>query len=356
MTSAAPVLEATEVTGLIGVREFGPLVARPRQPSDRDVVVDVEAVAICGSDLLGYLGRHPRIRPPSILGHELAGTVRWTGAGVAGVQPGDVVAVDPTFGCGSCRFCSEGRWNICRDYIVLGETDDLPGGTAGTVVVPGDHVHRLPPGIDASTGAVVQPIAVAYHAVAHRARVVAGETVVVIGGGAIGLGVLMAATDAGARTIVVDTLDYRLELARALGADRTINAQQDVVAAVLDATDGYGADAVFEAVGAGQDHLFEQGLASTARGGRLVVVGLKSPSVEFDLGALKWGEKAILGSQAHPHAFGDVIERVASGAFPAERLISHRVPWNDLAGALGLLEQRAEGVVKVVLTRQSRQP
>lgn len=353
MTTAAPVLESRLAPGLIAVREFGPLLAHARQPLDGDVVVDVDAVAICGSDLLGYLGRHPRIRPPTILGHELAGTVRWRGPDVERVEPGDLVAVDPTFGCGTCRFCTQGRWNICEDYVVLGETDDLPGGMAGTVVVPADHVHRLPAGVDAMAGAVVQPIAVAYHAVVHRGRVEAGETVVVIGGGPIGLGALMAVVHAGARTIVVDTLEYRLELARSLGADLTINADDDdVVAAVASATDGYGADVVFEAVGGGQDHLFAQGLACTSRGGRLVIIGLKSPRAEFDLGSLKWGEKTVLGSQAHPDSFPDVIERIGSGAFPADRLISHRVPWDEIAGAFQLLEERADGVVKVVLTRQ----
>lgn len=323
----------------------------PPTPGEGQVLVRVEAVSICGSDLGAYLGRHPRIVAPAILGHEFAGVVEAVGPGVTDVQVGDRGAVEPTVSCRRCRFCLRGNENICPRYRVIGEDDTLPGAMAGLVAVAADHLHPIPPEVSMEEAALVQPLAIGLHAVRDQGRLTAGETVLVVGAGPIGLAILLAAKDAGARVLITDTLPYRLEQALELGADRAILAgEEDVVAAVGAETDGYGADAAFEAVGGTTDEAFATAYDATSRGGRVVVLGsFKSPTVPLRIGDLKYGEIEIRGSQAHPFSFRDVIAGIAAGRTPARRLITHRFPLSDVDRAFALLADRAERVQKIVL-------
>lgn len=336
---------------LVDVRRFEPVDLPPPTVGPTDVLVRITAVSICGSDLLGYLGQHQRIKPPTVLGHEPAGVIEETGGDVTAVAVGQRVAIDPTFGCGTCRFCVTGRKNLCHEYVVLGESDDLPGATAGWVAVPWEAVHPLPDSVSDEEGAVVQPLAVSLHAARDQGQVQAGQVILVFGAGQIGLGILLAARVAGARAIMVDPLDYRLDAARRLGAEVTVNpTTEDLRRAVMEATDGYGVDVAFDAVGGASDRLFVDAVRLTARGGRIVVVGLKIPAAELPIGDLKFGEKIVIGSQAHPQSFPEVIRRISTGAYPALDLISHRIPMPSIADAFDLLERRADGVMKVVLT------
>jgi L-iditol 2-dehydrogenase len=322
-----------------------------RSPGPGQVLVRVEAVSICGSDLGAYLGRHPRIVAPAILGHEFAGVAVEVGVGVEGVAIGDRGAVEPTVACRRCRFCLRGNENICPQYRVIGEDESLPGAMSGLVVVVADHFHPLPPEVSFEEGALVQPLAIGLHAVRDRGRVSAGETVLIVGAGPIGLAILLAAKDAGARVLISDTLPYRLEQALELGADRAIDASaEDVPAIARDATEGYGVDAAFEAVGGTTDSAFATAYDATSRGGRVVVLGsFKSPTVPLRIGDMKYGEVEIRGSQAHPFSFRDVIAGIAAGRIPARRLITHRFPLSEVAEAFRLLEARDQRVQKIVL-------
>lgn len=336
---------------LVDVRRFEPVELPQPTVGPTDVLVRITAVSICGSDLLGYLGQHQRIKPPTVLGHEPAGVIAEVGTDVTTVTVGQRVAIDPTSGCGTCRFCLSGRKNLCHKYVVLGETDELPGATAGWVAVPWDSVHPLPDSVSDEEGAVVQPLAVSLHAARDQGKIKAGDTILVFGAGQIGLGILLAARFAGAKTIMVDPLDYRLEIARRLGAEVTVNpTTEDLRQTVMETTDGYGVDVAFDAVGGASDRLFVDAVRLTARGGRIVVVGLKIPAAELPIGELKFGEKMVIGSQAHPNSFPEVIRRIDAGIYPARDLVSHRFPVPDIADAFELLERRADGVMKVVLT------
>jgi L-iditol 2-dehydrogenase len=320
-------------------------------PREGQVLVRVEAVSICGSDLSAYLGRHPRIVAPVILGHEFAGVVEEIGPGVTGVPIGLRASVEPTVSCRTCRYCLRGNENICHGYRVIGEAETLPGAMSGVVAVAADHLHPLPDTISFEEGAVVQPLAIGMHAVRDIGRVSPGEAILVAGGGPIGLAVLIAAKAAGARVIVSDTLPYRLDLARRLGADVVANPEVVDIAAVARAeTEGYGVDAAFEAVGGTTEAAFAQAYDATARSGRVVVLGsFKQPTVPLRVGDMKYGEKQIRGAQAHPFSFRDVISGIEAGTIPARELISHRLPLRDVPTAFGLLEQRAENAMKIVL-------
>lgn len=326
--------------------DLDPPVAGPGQ-----VVVRVEAVSICGSDLGAYLGRHPRIVPPAILGHEFAGVVEALGPEVSGVAVGDRGAVEPTVACRQCRFCLRGNENICPHYRVIGEDETLPGAMSGLVAVAADHFHPIPESIPSEEAALVQPLAIGLHAVRDRGRIAPGEVVLIVGAGPIGLAILIAARQAGARVLISDTLPYRLEQARQLGAEIAINAEsEDVVDIARQATDGYGVDAAFEAVGGTTDAAFATAYAATSRGGRLVVLGsFKQPTVPLEIGAMKYGEIEIRGSQAHPFSFRDVIASIADGRTPARELITHRFPLSEVGAAFELLAARGEQVQKIVL-------
>jgi len=326
--------------------DLPPPVAGPGQ-----VVVDVRAVSICGSDLGAYLGRHPRIVAPAILGHEFAGVVESVGPGVSEALIGTRAAVHPTVGCRVCRYCLRGNDNICPNYRVVGEDDSLPGAMAGRVAVMADRIHPLPDHVSFEEGALVQPLGIGLHAVRDRGRIVPGETVLIIGAGPIGLAICIAAREAGARVLISDTLPYRLDQARHFGAEVTIDAgTEDVVAVARDATDGYGVDAAFEAVGGTTDEAFATAFDATARGGRVVILGsFKSPTVPLRIGDLKYAEQDIRGSQAHPFVFDDVIAGIASGQTPARDLITHRFPLREVEAAFALLAARGEDVQKIVL-------
>lgn len=340
-----------QATMLSGDREFRRVELPEPEPEPGMVLVRVGAVSICGSDLHGYLGGLSRFKAPTILGHELAGTIERLGAGVSACQVGDRVFVDSILGCGACRRCADGRRNICPDYRVMGQDMDLPGGLAGLLAVPAANVSVLPASVPLEVGAIVQPLSVAYHACIDQGQVGTGDTVVVFGAGTIGDGILLAAKSVGAHVIMVDPVRYRLELAGTLGADVLIDpTAEDVVEIVQQATDGEGADVVLEAVGGNSDEVLTQAMAATGRGGRIVVLGLKLKEGRIHIDELKEHEKTLIGSQAYPIGTpAEVVARIADGTLPADQLITHRRSFEQVGEAFGLLERGGEDVLKIVL-------
>jgi threonine dehydrogenase-like Zn-dependent dehydrogenase len=321
------------------------------EPQPGQVIVGVEATSICGSDLNGFLGVNPRNRLPNILGHEIAGTVVAVGDGVTLGMIGQRVVVEPNVSCRTCEWCLAGLPNVCDDYRVLGESMDVPGGLAEFVGVSADQVYPLPAHVPSADGAIIQPLSVCYHAVVNRAQVTEGETVLVLGAGAIGLGCLLLAKWRGARVIVTDISDGRLELARRLGADETLAADEaEIGPAVRELTNGRGADATMEAVGGGQDRTIADAVAATSTRGRIVIVGTFGKLPQRISGYFfKNHEQTMMGSHGHPNAFAPTIELVANGSIKPGDLITHRFPLADVAEAFRLLGERADGVVKVVV-------
>jgi threonine dehydrogenase-like Zn-dependent dehydrogenase len=339
---------------LVEAGRFEPVEVPRPVAGEGEVLVRAEAMSICGSDLGAYLGKHPRIVAPAILGHEFGGVIEEVGPGVTTVRVGDRGAVEPTVSCRVCRYCLRGNENICANYRVIGEDDSLPGAMSGLVRVAADHFHPIPDSIPFEEAALVQPLSIGLHAVRDRARIEPGEQVLIVGAGPIGLAILVAAKQAGARVMITDTLDYRLDQARAMGADVVANPERDDVTAIaLRETEGYGVDAAFEAVGGTTEAAFAAAYAATARGGRVVVLGsFKMPTVPLEIGSMKYGEIDIRGSQAHPFSFRDVIASIAAGRTPARDFITHRFPLSDVNAAFTLLAARGERVQKIVLLPQ----
>jgi L-iditol 2-dehydrogenase len=219
------------------------------------------------------------------------------------------------------------------------------------VKIPADHLYHLPDRVSFEEGALVQPLSIAYHAVRDRAEVADRELVLILGAGPIGLGVMLASKSFGARTIVADLLDYRLDLARDLGADVVVNSgTEDLAAVVHDESDGYGVHVAFEAVGGAQEATFDQAVHLTARAGRVIVLGsFASNAVPLRIVDFKFRELELRGSQGHPNTFRPVLDLIALGALPARRLITHRLPLTEISEAFRLLDSKSEGVMKVVI-------
>lgn len=336
---------------LSGPRQIDVVELERPEPGTGEILVEIEANAICGTDLKAYQGLKVRGRYPKVLGHEFVGRVADLGAGVDPSLQGARVAVEPNLRCEKCEHCAVGLTNLCADYHVLGEGPDYQGGCAEFVAVPANLAHVLPDDISMIEGALVQPLAISYEGIVERAEVRSGEKVLVLGAGPIGLGAMLLARLRGAQVLVSDPVGYRLDTARELGADFVVQPTvDDLDAAVAEFTSGKGVDLAVEAVGGAQTTtLFDAQRSTRVRGRILVVGGFSSAETPFPVGALKNKEQALLGSQGHPQTFGPVIDLLATKQLQPAAMVSHVVSLEELPAMLQLLDDKGDGVVKVVV-------
>jgi L-iditol 2-dehydrogenase len=329
----------------------------PPTPGPGQALVRVRATTICATDFKVYAGAFPGTRFPHIPGHEWSGDVVAVGPDVDEVAPGDRVGVEVHVGCGRCRRCLEGLYNLCENYgnVAKGHAHigfTVPGGLAEYCTVPVRALHRLPAGLDYDQGAMTDNVGVALWAV-ERARLQAGETVAVVGPGAIGLLALQVARAMGAGWLaLVGTRPERLRVAERLGADALIDASQvDPVRAVRDLTAGRGADVVIEF--AGTERAARDALHMARRGGRVVLGGATGPGRELagvDLSVIVRGHLDVLGSVANPRGVSARgLALLARGAVDVRPLITHHLPLREFPRAWQLCQARAEGAIRVML-------
>lgn len=319
-------------------------------PADDEVLVRVEANGICGSDLNSFRGQNPRAKFPKLFGHEAAGIVEQAGRRVDPALIGARVAVESDRCCGQCRFCVAGLSNVCPNYHVIGEGPDHPGGCAEYLVAPAQALHVLPAALEPTEGAMVQPLAISYEGAVRRGRATAGDRVLVVGAGPIGLGAMIFAQLEGAEVTIVDLIDTRLDMARDLGATAIRADDPALRDQIMDWTDGYGVDLSIEAVGGSQVESLDLAQKLTANRGRMVVVGsFSDPTIPIRIGDLKRRELTLSGSSGHPETFGPVVEHIVAGRVRPRDLISHYVGIEDANDAFAMLDERREGVLKVVI-------
>jgi L-iditol 2-dehydrogenase len=320
-------------------------------------LVRVRATTICATDLKIQAGLFPGTRFPHIPGHEWSGDVVAVGPDVDEVAPGDRVGVEVHVGCGRCARCLEGLYNLCENYgnVAKGHAHigfTVPGGLADYCVVPVKALHRLPPNLDYDQGAMTDNVGVALWAV-ERARLQAGESVAVVGPGAIGLLAQQVARAMGAAFVVmVGTRADRLRQAEQLGADAVVDAStQDVVAAVRELTGGRGADVVVEF--AGTEQAAREALHMARRGGRVVLGGATGPGRELtgvDLSVIVRGHLDVLGSVANPKGVsGRGVALMARGLIDVRPLITHHLPLAEFPRAWDLFRNREDGAIRVML-------
>ncbi|MEM9701254.1 MAG: galactitol-1-phosphate 5-dehydrogenase [Planctomycetota bacterium] len=317
----------------------------------RDLLVQVKACGICGSDVHGYDGGSGRRIPPLIMGHEAAGTVAEVGAEVADFRPGDAVTFDSTVSCGVCHFCRKGRINLCENRQVLGVSCGdyrRHGAFAEYVSVPAHISFKLPDGLPFEHAAMIEAVSVAVHAVA-RTPVELGDTAVVVGCGMIGLLTIQAAKLAGCTKIIAVDLDQtRLARAETLGADILLKGDEaDVPAEVQRSTNGRGADVAFEVVGA--PPTVATAIESVRKGGAVTLVGNLAPKVEFPLQAVVTRELSLFGTCASSGEYPTCIDLLARGAIRVADLITAKAPLEEGAEWFGRLYDGEPGAMKVIL-------
>ena len=318
---------------------------------DDDVLIRVKACGICGSDAHGSTGKTGRRIPPLIMGHEAAGIVEDVGKNVKDFEKGQRVCFDSTVYCNQCQACRAGFYNRCEHRQVLGvSTPDFKrhGAFAEYVAVPWWIVSKIPDNLSFTKAALLEPVSIGVHA-ANRAPLSAEDTVLIIGAGTIGLFVLQAARLKGARKIFIsDINEFRLDVAKNLGADEVINPDKsDLKEIIFEKTDNKGVNVSFEVVGYART--FQDAVSVTKMGGHLVAVGNLEKIAEFDLQQFIASELTFTGSYASSGEFRDCIELVASGKINVEPLISDVLPLKDGPKAFERLLKAEENLLKIVL-------
>ncbi len=320
------------------------------QVGDDDILVRVKACGICGSDVAGHTGRTGRRLPPLIMGHEAAGVVERMGRNVTGFAPGDRICFDSTVYCNQCPACKKGQYNRCVKRQVLGVS--VPefkrhGAFAEFVAVPSWICAKLPEGMSFVQACLLEPASIGTHA-ANRPPISKGDTAAVLGAGTIGLFILQAARLRGAKVIACDINDFRLDLARQVGADACINsAKVNLNDEIQKRTGGRGTDVTFEAVGFGET--FRQAISITRTGGAIVAVGNLQKETEFNLQELVSRELAFIGSYASAGEFRTCIDLIASGKINVGPLISEVLPLSQGPAAFKRLIEGKENLLKIVL-------
>ena len=322
------------------------------QAAPQEVLIQVRACGLCGSDIHGMDGSSGRRIPPIIMGHEASGVIAQVGRGVTAWQPGDRVTFDSTIWCGACSFCASGRGNLCENRRVLGISCAefrQDGALAEYVAVPQNIVYRLPDGLSFEQAAMVEPVSVAVHGVG-RVSVRLNDTAVVVGSGMIGLLVVQALRAAGCgRILAVDVQPARLELACRLGADEGLSPKEtDVVAEVLRRTGGRGADVVMEAVGLPETVALA--IASVRKGGAVGLVGNLAAEAPLPLQAVVTREITLYGSCASSGEYPACLDMIARGTIQLEPLISAVAPLNEAPAWFARLYKGNEGLMKVIVT------
>ncbi|MEV6620034.1 alcohol dehydrogenase catalytic domain-containing protein [Amycolatopsis sp. NPDC051106] len=324
--------------GAVAVRD----VERPLA-KDGDVLVRVEYGGICGTDLAILAGAHPRAEAPLILGHEIVGTVERPSAG-GGPPAGTRVAVEPLIACDRCRACRDGARHVCRNLELYGI--DAPGGLAEFVAVPVDRVLPVAPRVEARLAAWAEPLAVAVHAVG-RAEPAAGATVLVFGGGPIGiLTALVARRNGAARVVVVEPKPARRATAERCGFE-IAPACLDPVAWFRSTNDGEGADVVFDA--AGHPAVAAVLPAAARETGSIVLVAVYKTPPPVDLRALCFAEQRIIGARVYSRRdFAEAVSLLAGDELGLDRLPVAVLPLESVAEAFELA-QAADAPIKVLL-------
>lgn len=317
----------------------------PDHIGEKDVLIRVKAAGVCGSDVGIFKGTNSLATYPRIIGHEMAGEVVETGSPSDRIKAGDHVVVDPVVGCGHCYACRKGQPNVCENLKVRGVHAD--GGFAEYIIVPEQNAYRISDRIDFKEAALVEPFSIAAQVI-WRGQITADDLVLINGCGPIGLIILQACKLIGARCIVSDLLDSRLEKAKVFHADYTVNpARQNLEEYVMEISEGRGVNKIVDAVGV--PTILEQAVRIASNAATIVTLGFTpKPSALVELDITK-KELEIKGSRLNSHQFPQVIEWFEKGLVQPAKMISHEFYFEDILDALKLNESEPENISKIVL-------
>jgi len=316
--------------------------------STDEVLIKVEAAGICGTDVHIYKGEW-KTNMPIILGHEFSGVVADLGQDVKDLRIGDHMVVEPNILCGTCHFCRASERNyFCENLQATGVTVD--GAFAEYVKTRGRNAYRITEALTFDEAALIEPLACCVRGI-DQAGIKVGDTVAIIGAGPIGLILLQLVRMAGASTVIqTDMEETRLELAKKLGADYTINIRsEDPVEAASGLTGGYGADVAIEAVGS--PNAITEAMMVTRRGGRLNIFGVSPQDAVWQVRPfdLYTKELTITTSYRSPFTFQRAVQIATSGRVKLKPLISHIFRLEEIERAFEAAEKKLEGAIKVLV-------
>jgi L-iditol 2-dehydrogenase len=320
-----------------------------------ELLIQISACGICGSDVHGYDGSTGRRIPPIVMGHEAAGIVTAVGSQVDNYKPGDRVTFDSTVYCGKCEYCLKGEVNLCNQRQVIGVSCGeyrRAGAFAEFLTIPARIAYQLPESFSFAEAAMLEAVSVALHGVAVS-EMKPGATVLVIGAGMIGLLLLQAARAAGCSRVVVSDVDAtRLKLASQLGADVTLHASGDLlIEEILRLTGGNGVELVLEAVG--REETIAAGIDCARKGGTVTLVGNISPQIMLPLQKVVSRQIRLQGSCASAGEYPQAIELVASGKIKVDSLITAVAPLSAGPSWFKRLHAREPNLMKIVLDPRS---
>ncbi len=321
------------------------------EPKEKEVLVKMEYVGICGSDVHyfhdGRCGSY-EVEGDFMLGHECAGTVVALGEGVQNLKVGDRVALEPGITCGECEFCKRGLYNLCPDVQFLA-TPPVQGCYENYIAFPENMCFKLPENISTKEGALIEPLSVGLHA-ANQGNVQLGDSVVILGAGCIGLVTLLACKAHGASDItVVDVIPKRLDYAMKLGATRVINGKEkDAVEEVMKLTNGVGVEKVFET--AGSPFTIQQTPYLVKRAGTITLVGISAQEkIEYNFAQIMDKEPEIKSVFRYRNIYPQAIAAIADGTIDVSGIVTHEFDFDNIQEAFDCAINNKDEVVKAVI-------
>ena len=340
-----------KVAVMLGIGKMGFEERDIPQPKDDEVLVKLEYVGICGSDLhyyeSGAIGDYV-VKPPFVLGHEPGGTVVEVGKNVTHLKVGDRVALEPGKTCGHCEFFKTGRYNLCPD-VVFFATPPVDGVFQEYVAHEAGLCFKLPDNVSTMEGALIEPLAVGFHA-ARQGGAQAGQVAVVTGAGCIGLVSMMALKAMGVSKVYsVDVMDKRLDKALELGADGVINgSREDAVKKVMELTGGMGCDLVIET--AGTEITTRQAVQMTKKGATIVLVGYsKTGEIKMPISLALDKELTFKTVFRYRHIYPMAIDAVASGRVNLKGIVTNEFALDDIQEAMDESVNNKADIVKAVV-------
>lgn len=318
--------------------------------AEGQVLVRIMRIGICGSDIHVYHGKHPFTRYPVTQGHEVSGRIEAVGSGVEGLSVGQKVTIEPQVCCGHCYPCTHGKYNLCEELKVMGF--QTIGTASEYFAVDAAKVTPLPETMSYDEGAMIEPLAVTVHA-AKRFPELKGARVAILGCGPIGILLMQSCKALGAASVLVtDVSDYRLSVARSVGADYAVNTgETDMEQALRDAFGSDKADVIYDC--AGSDITMGQAIRCARKGSTIVLVAVFSKMASVDLAVLNDHELELNTSMMYRHEdYVDAIRLVSEGKVQLRPLMSRHFAFRDYLEAYQYIDENREMTMKVIIDVQ----
>ena len=340
-----------KVAVMLGIGKMGYEERPIPTPADDEVLVKVEYVGICGSDIYYYedgrIGNYI-VKPPFVLGHECGGTVAAVGGKVKSLKVGDRVCLEPGKTCGHCEFCREGKYNLCPD-VEFFATPPIDGVFSEYCTHPADLCFKLPENMSTLEGALIEPLSIGFHA-ANQGGAHIGQTAVVFGAGCIGLMSMMALKAEGVNKIyVVDIMDKRLAKAKELGAPEVINSKKcDLVKRIAELTNDRGVNLSIET--AGTEITTRQAIEIARKGSTIVLVGYsRTGELTLPISLFIDKELTIKSVFRYRHIYPMAIEAVSSGRVPVKDIVTNIFSFDNIQEAMDRSVSDKANIVKSVV-------